>query len=278
MLEHYHLLIGMMLLTSLAILLKCMCAIKYQMLIKEVEQISSSKNHILRSMLTKYESCFKLQLPVKNTESFIKVYQENFRFLGIPLKSLESFDLFCGFVVFCIGLLNIMGGIYYKLPAQWILIQVMTFSIFLVFLGMSEFVFQTRKKGALLTLHLTHYFDNTLYTKFFQKYIQPKEHMAYLQEYFEPLQKEKGVEKKQSFGGEKPTATLEKQLSPDMQELVESLMEESEITALIQEKRKQLAYASSMEPSSKGFHDLETEEKGSLEKYQLVEEIMKEYL
>ena len=39
-LEHYNLLIAMTVLTSLAILLKCICAISYQMLSKEAEQMS----------------------------------------------------------------------------------------------------------------------------------------------------------------------------------------------------------------------------------------------
>lgn len=264
-LEHHNLLIAMMVLTSAAILLKCMCAIKYQIFIKEAEQISSSKNHIIRSMVMKYESCFKLKLPVKNTESFINVYLENFRLLGIPLKSLENFDLLCGFFVFCIGLVNIMGGIYYHLPTTWILIQIMTFSIFLTFLILSEFVFQTRKKGKLLTLHLTHYFDNTLYTRFLQKYIFSNEHTAYLKEYFEPIQ-----QTQDEYTAKKPAATLEPSLATDMKELALSLMKESEVKALEKEKQKQLAYASSEESKKLPKDD-------AIAQYQLLEEIMKEY-
>lgn len=262
-LEHHDLLIAMMFMTSATILLKCLCAIKYQILIKEVEQISSSKNHILRSMIMKYESSFKLKMPVKNTESFIKVYQENFRLFGIPLNNLENFDLFCGFFVFCMGLINIMGGIYYQLPSTWILIQLMTFSVFLIFLILSEFVFQPRKKGRMLILQLTHYFDNTLYTRFFQKYIHPVEHAAYLREYFEPLTK-----KNESYASEKPAATLEPSLAEDMKELALSLMTEKEAEKLLEEKRKQLEYASTEED----------EEFSVPEKYRLLEEIIKEYL
>lgn len=253
MLEHYNFLIAMTALTSLAILLKCICAIKYQILIKETEQMASSKNQILRSMITKYESCFKLHLPVKNTESFVYVHLDNFRFLGIPLKNLENFDLCCGFFVFFSALLNIMGGIYYALPTKWILVQVMTCSIFLVFLGLSEFLFQTRKKGALFTLHLIHYFDNTLSAKLFREYMEPDKRSTYLQEYFRNPAKN-------TAAAETPAATLEKELAPDMQELIDSLLEEKKVTEQINEKKEQLAHAA------------------SLEKYHLVEEIMKEYL
>ncbi len=266
-LEHHNLLISMMVLTSAAIFLKCLCAMKYQILIKEVEQISSSKNHILRSMVMKYESCFKLKLPVKNTESFIRLYQENFRMFGIPLKSLENSDLFCGFFVFCTGLVNLMGGIYYQLPSTWILIQIMTFFIFLIFLILSEFVFQTRKKGKLFTLHLIHYFDNTLYTRLLQKYIYSSEHKAYLREYFDPAP-----------GAQKPAATLEAPLADDMKELALSLMNEPEAKKLAEEKRKQLAYASWAEAPDDLSEENEDQEFLSLEKYHLLEEIMKEYL
>lgn len=271
-LEHHNLLFTMMALTSAAILLKCLCAIKYQILIKEVEQISSSKNHILRSMIMKYESCFKLNLPVKNTESFIKVHQEDFRLLGIPLKTLENADLLCGFFVICTGLVNIMGGIYYRLPFSWILIQIMTFSIFLIFLILSEFVFQSRKKGRQLTLHLLHYFDNTLYTRFLQKYIHPAEHAAYLREYFEPVSKTQ-----EPYTREKPAATLEPPLAADMKELTLSLMSKEDAERFEEEKRNQLTYAS--KGATDAFYELPEEyEFSGLEKYHLLEEVIKEFL
>lgn len=252
-LEHYDFLIAMTALTSLTILLKCACAIKYQILIKETEQMTSTKNKILRSMLTKYESYFKLQLPLKNTESFIKIHLEEFRFLGISLKTLEDCDLFCAFFVFFAMLLNIMGGIYYTLPMNWIFIQVITLSIFLSFLVLSELLFQTRRKGNLFTMHLIHYFDNTLYTKLENQYLYPDKHAAYLQDFFEDTEKEQEHL-------EKPAATLEDHLAPDMQELLDSLLEESKVTKKINEKKDELMHAA------------------SVEKYQLVEDVIKEYL
>ena len=264
-LEHYHLLIAMTILTSLAILLKCVCAISYQMLSKEVEQMNSTQNSWLKSMLTKFESCYQLKMPLQSPGSFVQLQMERYRLAGISLHTLEGFDLFTGCITTGCALLTIMGGIYYKLPVNWIVIQSITLVLFIFFLGISELLFQTRRKRQLLQTKLVNYFANTLHPKFMNQYLYPEKHQAYQQEYFTgenptpegeaPLPALASTQEASGEGGDSVHS-----VTPDMQELIDSLLEESKLTKELEKKKQELTSAAAKE------------------KMNLVEEIMKEYI
>ena len=66
LLENYTLLFVMTILTAFAILLKCIGAILYQVLLRDSEQIANTKNKWMRAMHTKFEACYKLRIPVHN--------------------------------------------------------------------------------------------------------------------------------------------------------------------------------------------------------------------
>lgn len=263
-LEHYHLLIAMTVLTSLAILLKCVCAISYQMLSKEIEQMNSTQNAWLKSMLTKFESCYQLKMPLQNPGSFVKLQMERYRLAGISLRTLEGFDLFTGCITTGCALLTIMGGIYYKLPINWIVIQSITLVLFIFFLGISELLFQTRRKRQLLQTKLVNYFANTLHPKFMNQYLYPEKLQAYRQEYFtekNPAQEETplpSLASTREVSGEPGNSVHS--VTPDMQELIDSLLEESKLTEELEKKKQELTSAAAKE------------------KMNLVEEIMKEYI
>ena len=125
--------------TAIAILLKCICAIIYQILLRDSEQVQTTKNKWFRAMYTKYESCYRLQIPIHNPDCFINHYMAQYRFLGIPLQTLENTDIFCGLLVTSSTLLSVICGIYYELPTRFIWIHSMTLAFFLIFLGIGEF-------------------------------------------------------------------------------------------------------------------------------------------
>lgn len=271
-LENYDLLFAMTVLTAIAILLKCICAIVYQVLLRDSEQIPTTKNKWIRSMYTKFEACYKLKIPIHNPSCFVKNYMEQYRLLGMSMKTLENFDLFCGLIVTASTLLSIMWGIYYELPVRWILIHSMTLVFFLLFLAAGEFLFQVRRKRGLLHLQLLNYFENTLQAKLENQYLHPEEQKAYQNAYFEEEEETSNdvrPEKEENQTEDKPiqediSADLEESyastISPDMQELIDSLLEESKITEELNQKQEKLHAAA------------------TTEKFRLVEEIMKEYL
>ncbi len=290
-LESYNLLLAMTALTAVAILAKCLCAIIYQMLLRDSEQIPSTKNKWIRAMYTRFESCYKLKIPIHNPACFVKSHMEQYRFLGLSMKTLESADMLCGLIVTAATMLSIMGGIYYELPVRWILIHSMTLVFFLLFLAAGEFLFQVRHKRELLHLQLLNYFENTLQAKLERQYLHPEEQKAYQNAYFEKdmpyagsdhtPEDRKNSKKRHTVATEPfedeeyadtdPVSALDTDtylpensytpaMSPDMQELIDSLLEESKITEELNQKQEKLQAAASSE------------------KFRLIEEIIKEYL
>lgn len=285
-LENYDLLFAMTVLTAITILLKCICAIVYQVLLRDSEQITATKNKWIRSMCTRFEACYKLKIPIHNPSCFVENYMEDYRFLGISMRTLENTDWLCAMIITASALLSIMCGIFYELPVRWVLIHSMTLVFFLIFLATAEFIFQVRRKRKLLHLQLLNYFENTLQAKLENQYLHPEEQKAYQNAYFEDEAQEKEVAEsdftkkekrdtntadssqpakdKEHYASEEPFDDLEESyassISPDMQELIDSLLEESKITEELKQQQEKLHTAA------------------TTEKFRLVEEIMKEYL
>lgn len=257
-LEQYDLLIIMTILISCAILTKCFCAISYQILLKESENMTTTKNQWLRMLMTKFESHYELKLPMKNPSDFLAMSLEQYRFLGISLPLWENVDILCGCIVSVLTIFSILGGVYYDFPTKWILIQTMTLLIFLTFLAMSELIFQVRHKRKQLTLQLNHYFENTLHPKYLREYLFPKEKEQYNQEYFEP-------------------ETSDSTIAPDMQELIDSLVEESKITKKQEQQQSEQQQREQSQPEQQ-----QPEPAVALaatdEQYELIKEIIKEYM
>ena len=257
LLENYNLLFAMTALTAVAILIKCICAIRYQILLHDSEQITTTKNKWLRSMITKYEACYKLKMPVYHTEAFLQSYIQHYRILGCPATTLENSDLFSGLLVTGCTLFSMMCGIYYELPTRWILIHSMTLVLFLIFLCFSEILFQVRHKRKLLQLQLINHFENHLRPKLENQYLHPEELATYQQEYFDDKPKKDTTD---SVTEESQNEVSDVALSPDMQELIASLQREDKLTEEINETKEKLSAAATQE------------------KYRLVEEIIKEYM
>lgn len=257
-LENYNLLFAMTILTAFTITFKCICAMVYQMLLRDSEQIPSTKNKWIRAMYTKFEACYKLKIPVHNPDCFVENHMAQYHFLGISMKTLENTDIFCGLIVTSATLLSIMCGIYYEFPIRWTLIHSMTLVFFLLFLAAGELIFQVRHKRNLLHLQLLNYFENTLQAKLENQYLHPEERRAYENAYFDT---EEETDKKEQKDEQITAAAghLTTSITPDMQELIDSLLEESKITDKINEQQEKLHAAA------------------TTEKYHLVEEIIKEY-
>lgn len=266
-LEQYNLLLAMTALTIAAILIKCVCALVYQILTKEAEQMTSLKNRQLKAMVTKYEACYQLRIPIYDCKSYVKNALFQYRFLGVSLYTLEHFSIFTALVISGSAILGSSLGIYYTLPVSWISIHTGAHLLFLVILGIGECLFQVKNKRQILETQLMNHFANHAQGKLEQQYLYPDELEAYQMEYFEdtkddeevPPAIEKSSDAPASENNEDPKQTF-RTITPDMQELIDSLLDEKQLEEQIQEKEEQLTTAASSE------------------KYRLIEEIMKEYL
>ena len=205
---------------------------------------------------------------------------EHYHFLGLSMRALENTDIFCGLIISGTTLLCIMGGLYYELPVRWIFIHAMTYLFFLLFLMAAELLFQVRHKREVLHLQLLNYFENTLQGKMENEYLYPEENEAYRQAYFEkdaakpdsshekeadkPAPEAASTQDAKKESMQNPEIEYQEEYGPvisaDMQELIDSLLEESKVTKELEQQKDKLMTAA------------------TAEKFRLVEEIMKEYL
>lgn len=263
LLENNDLLLAMAVLTGTAILLKCTCAIRYQILLRDAQKIAKTRNKWLRGIITKFEACYKLRIPVHNVNCYVGHALERFRFLGFSLKSWENADVFFGLLVTGTALTGNLLAIYYQLPSKWISLHSLSMIILLLILALSEFLFQIRRKRNLLSLQLLDYFENTLKGKLENQYLHPAEQEAYQKEYFEEAEtsyKEDNETKKAPSLSAMTENKNASAMSEDMHELITSLLEESKVTEEINKRQEKLTTAA------------------TTEKAKLIEEILKEYL
>lgn len=101
-----YLMIGMI---TVGVLSKFVIGIIYDVLIRETENIGSSKNRLLKQMKLKFENCYKLNLGVSNTGVFVDKYMYKYRICGISLSQLDTFS---DLVMIVIVILNLIAFVY----------------------------------------------------------------------------------------------------------------------------------------------------------------------
>lgn len=101
-----YLMIGLI---TAGVLSKFVIGIIYDVLIRETENIGSSRNRLLKQMKLKFENCYKLNLGVNNTGVFVDKYMYKYRILGI---SLSQMDTFSDLILILIVILNLIAFVY----------------------------------------------------------------------------------------------------------------------------------------------------------------------
>jgi hypothetical protein len=117
-----------------------------------------------------------------------------------------------------------------------------------------------RHKRKLLQLQLLNFFENTFKGQLENKYLHPEEKAVYQQAYFDTDPESIEEDEPDEAISDNTIPDEAFTLSADMQELIDSLLEESKITKELDKKQAQLKTAATNE------------------KFNLVEEIIKEYL
>lgn len=267
LLESQNLLFAMAILTAVAILLKCICAIIYHNLLHDARKIQTTKNKWIRAMITKFEACYEIKISIHNPECFVSQQLERYRIFKVSLYSLENADVFASVLLLCSSLLSIIGGIQYNLPIKWILVQSLTMVFMISLLVLSEFLFKIRRKKRLLKLQLLDYLENTLQSKLENQYLHPDLQEAYQNAYFdvtsdtdnqEPINNMIELEKKNKA---KTKEHKKNKINHEMRELLDSLLQEEKLAKDIQKIQGE-----------------EISSAATAEKLQLIEEIIKEYL
>ena len=75
----------------------------YKSLIRQSDNLAAAKDKQLQQMKTKYESIYRMNCGMKNTEAFVSKMQQQYRIAGTRLTSWENCSIYCAAAAFLIG-------------------------------------------------------------------------------------------------------------------------------------------------------------------------------
>ena len=78
----------------------------YKSLIRQSDNLATAKDKQLQQMKTKYESIYRMNCGMKNTEAFVNKMQQQYRVAGIRLTNWENCSIYSAAVTFLIGAIS----------------------------------------------------------------------------------------------------------------------------------------------------------------------------
>ena len=82
-----------------SMLVKCLIRHKYRAMLREVQDMGHSKHKLVKSMVMKFDACYKLKMGVPNVSLFVKKYLWHYRMMGLYMKTWENINGFCLVIV-----------------------------------------------------------------------------------------------------------------------------------------------------------------------------------
>ena len=77
-----------------SMLVKCLIRHKYRAMLREVQDMGHSKHKLVKSMVMKFDACYKLKMGVPNVSLFVKKYLWHYRMMGLYMKTWENINGF----------------------------------------------------------------------------------------------------------------------------------------------------------------------------------------
>lgn len=137
-------------------------ALFYTNLIKETENMSSTKKKLLKQIKLKFESCYRLNLDVNNVEVFIDKYIYRYKICGMNLNTMNHIvDLPALFCVM-IGVGSGIIGILYESKMDLIVSYVSAGTFLAIFLVILSQMADIDMKRQILVTNIQDYLENTL--------------------------------------------------------------------------------------------------------------------
>ena len=134
----------------------------YKSLIRQSDNLATAKDRQLQQMKTKYESLYRMNCGIKNSEVFVTGKTGQYRLLRIRLNTWNAFDLYAGTLAVTVGLLAAFGTYWWDGAEKMSVLYLG--SAALAAIGM--LLFHSAAGGdanrAALENALCHYFENVL--------------------------------------------------------------------------------------------------------------------
>ncbi len=267
-LENYDVLFFLAAICCVSLIMKMISAALYRKLLWDSNQMGATDNRLMKSMMSKFEAYYKLQISVHNVENFVDRYLYHYHFMGLSLRSWEYIG--CYFMAVTVGFAALFctAAGYFGLPFRWFCVMGFTVTVLLLVQGIFELAFNMRSSWRILRIQVIDYMENTMRARLENEYFHQDAVREYQREYFEEPQETEGGEKSAE---EKTADSFEAEArreapdsisadNPKLQELLTTLLEEAQIDRDIARRRQAMS------------------DHTALERAELFEEVLREYI
>ena len=185
-LENYNVLFALMAVCAVSVILKAVSYGLFHKLLWDSNQMGTTGNRWMKSMMSKFEAYYKLHISVHNVENFVDRYLYHYHFLGVSLQTWENMGFyFSGLIAAGAGLCCFLAG-YDGMSAEWFWVTGLVTLLLLCVQGASEVFFDTHKCLRVFRIQLIDYMENTMRARLENEYFHQEATEKYRMEYFKP--------------------------------------------------------------------------------------------
>lgn len=193
-------------------LVKFVTSLIYKKLIRESDKMGSSNHPLLKLIRMKFETCYQLRIGVHNVSSFSEKYIYKYRVMGMLLSTWEGLGTQILLICMCLGTTGLFGAVFYGMDKEIVLSIFFTSIIVCMILIIYDSIVNISSMQKRLQVNIVDYLDNYLKIRLESQYMT-----------------EKDATKEQV----KENALLSYERDEGMEELIQSLMENSEQSSAI---------------------------------------------
>lgn len=242
---------GFAVLCVLGLLIRIILNIVYIYLVKESDRLGSSKNKLLKHMKLKFETCYKLSIPVNNVDTFVDKNMTRYKFCGFLLSTWENFSGQVLLLSFLIIPISAIFGVVFEIERERILytgaVGVLTGAALILADKMTNLSVKKQR----IRLNLLDYLENFCKVRLEHEVSQPEKLEQFRKEYLsaieaksrmeksEPKNKEAKNRRKEIRKQKEEAKRLQALKRQEEQKRIEEARKEEELRRL--EEKKQLA-------------------------------------
>ncbi|NLL72614.1 MAG: hypothetical protein GX237_03710 [Clostridiales bacterium] len=180
---------GFAVLCVLGLLIRIILNIVYIYLVKESDRLGSSKNKLLKHMKLKFETCYKLSIPVNNVDTFVDKNMTRYKFCGFLLSTWENFSGQVLYLSFLVVPISAVFGVVYEIGQKDILytgaVGILVGSILILV----DKTINLSVKKQTVRLNILDYLENLCKVRLEHELSQPEKLDQFRQEYYKAISK-----------------------------------------------------------------------------------------
>jgi len=180
-------------LCGLGFVTRLIMSLVYSRLVKETDNMGSTKNKKLNRMKLKFETCYKLKIGVNNVDTFVDKNVYKHRFCGILLSTWENFSGQVLYLSLLLVPVSAVFGVVFESDQNQVLLTGAVGILGSAILIVVDKSINLSNKKIMIKVNLEDYFENFCKVRLEKEVFHPEELEQYRQEYFQAVKSNKPI-------------------------------------------------------------------------------------